>query len=709
MHCLLHRFLPVVLVAVAASTCRGASAPEGFEGWDLEPGVAQAHLVMVARVASISRLTVVEGAKTDVAIREYRFQPIRKLKGIFQRDQLSMTATDLGCPAEDPALACPLKEGEYRLLILAQQQGRTYGCVSAAPGATTFGERVPLLTGPDDPLVAVVETLIQVADSRSRRERATLLVKRLDGVEGLAVVPLLTSLRLRADWAAADERALPSLARLARDPATAVRGAALEVLRDILASRIMPHDPRQLDGVADTLRGVLESKEGITRVRLAALEALGHLLALKADVAWARDLLMAQLTTAETHAERAAAAIALSHIAHPQAIAAVLDAFTKMPLDEEPARVSTYGRAAVRLDAPGAERVLLARLERSFQARQSLRAEIDLLGQMRSKKSLPLLLAAASQPTVAGVDRQSIARALGRLGDDRAVPVLTGWLRGDDWQLKEYALTALETLDSPAAAREARPLLKSEAHLPFKLRLARLLARHEVADGYALATEHLADASHTAEATLVLAALKDARTEKDLSAILAARPDRRWHAAALSGLAATGDASARRQLRDILADDRNPLAADAAEAAGLAADTDLLRPLATLAQSRNRQISLAALVALRRFFTDARTSPRGLAAVDPDRGDRDNSDPRPPVVDATAQARAAVVAAVAALAVDAYVDADVRQEAFAVARLLRGERYSKLLADVADQAELEGTPLLAAAEAELRQQRAIAK
>ncbi len=712
MHCLLHRlvrFLPVVLVAVAASPCRAAPAPEGFEGWDLEPGVAQAHLVMVARVASISRLTVVEGAKTDVALREYRFQPIRKLKGIFQRDQLSMTAADLGCPAEDPALACPLKEGEYRLLILAQQQGRTLGCVSAAPGATTFGERVPLLTGPDDPLVAVVETLIQVADSRSRRERATLLVKRLDGIEGLAAVPLLSSLRLRADWAAADERALPSLTRLARDPATAVRGAALEVLRDILASRIMPHDPRQLDGAADTLRGVLESREAITRVRLAALESLGHLLALKADVAWARELLIAQLTTAETHAERAAAATALARIAHPQAIAAVLEALTKLPLDEEPARVSTYARAAVRLDAPGAERVLLARLERSMQARQSLRAEIELLGQMRSKKSLPLLLAAAGQPTLAGVDRQSIARALGRLGDDRAVPVLTGWLRGDDYQLKEFALTAMETIDSPAAAREARPLLKSEAHLPYKLRLARLLARHELGDGYALATEHLADASHTAEATLVLAALRDARTEKDLSAILAARPDRRWHAAALSGLAATGDAAARRQLRDILADDRNPLAADAAAAAGLAADADLLRPLATLAQSRNKQISLAAVVALRRFFTDARTSPRGLAAVDPDKGDRDNSDPRPPVVDAPAPARAAVVAAVAALVVDAYVDADVRQEAFAVARLLRGERYAKLLADVADQAELEGTPLLAAAEAELRQQRGLGK
>src|SRR5262249_55669723 len=200
------------------------------------------------------------------------------------------------------------------------------------------------------------------------------------------------------------------------------------------------------------------------------------------------------------------------------------------------------------LDGPGAERILVARLERSLRARQSLHAEVETLGQMRSKKCLPLLLAAAGQPLLDPGDRQQIAWALGRLRDDRAVPVLTGWLRGDDYQLRAYALAALETLDSPAAAREARPLLKTEAHLPFKLRLARLLARHELADGYALATEHLADAAHTAEATLVLAALDDARSAKDLSAILAARPDRRWHGAALAGLAAIGDAPARKQL-----------------------------------------------------------------------------------------------------------------------------------------------------------------
>ncbi len=96
------------IILTVALVCRGTSAQEGFEGWHLEPGVGQAHLVMVARVARISRVTVVEGAKTDVGLREYRFQPVRLLKGIFQRDQLSMTASDLGCTADDGPAAPPL-------------------------------------------------------------------------------------------------------------------------------------------------------------------------------------------------------------------------------------------------------------------------------------------------------------------------------------------------------------------------------------------------------------------------------------------------------------------------------------------------------------------------------------------------------------------------------------------------------------------------
>jgi hypothetical protein len=224
-----------------------------------------------------------------------------------------------------------------------------------------------------------------------------------------------------------------------------------------------------------------------------------------------------------------------------------------------------------------------------------------------------------------------------------------------------------------------------------------LLARHELTDGYALAIEHLADVAHTAGATLVLAALEDPRTSNDLSTIVAARPDRRWHAAALAGLAAIGDAAARRQLLDILGDGRHALAADAAEAVGLAADGELLLPLATLVRSRNRQIALSSLLAVRRFLSGVRSSPRGLAAAH-----LDDDELLPPAADDPAETRAAIAEAVASLAVDAYVDADVRHEALAVARLLRGERYAELLSELADQAELEGTPLLATVQAERR-------
>jgi HEAT repeat protein len=661
---------------------------------------------------------MVEGAKTEVALREYRFQPVRRLKGIFNREQLSMTAADLGIPTGDTSLAPPLKEGEFRLLSLAQQQGlQSYGCVSAAPGATTFDQRVPLLTGPDDPLVAVVETLIKVADSRSRHERATLLVDRLADADGPSAVPLLSSLRLRADWAAADQREYVPLSRLVRNPLPAVRSAALDVLRDMLASHVIPKDPKQLDGVAEELREILDSDEANTRVRLTALEALGNLLVVKSDIEWTRKLLIAQLKNAATHAERAAAATALSRIDLPQAIdevrGALFDALNGLPLDETPPRESVYVRAVVRKmppdkirpllgDIPAAERVLLNRLKRSIAARQSLEAEVDPLGRIPSTTSLPLLLAAAQQPDVSQVDRQHIAVALGRLKDDRAVPALIGWLRGDDYGLKEPALAALENIDSQAAADEVRPLLKAEAHLPYKLRIARLLARHGFADGYTLATEHLADIDHTAAAILVLAALDDPRTSHDLTAVLAARPDRRWHAAALAGLATIGDAAARKELLEILADDRNPMAAGAAEAAGVASDVKLLPPLAKLVRSRNKSVALASLVAVRRFFSGVRTSPRGLAAVDLNDVDLDDGELLPLAIDVPAETRAAIVEAVASLVVDAYVEADVRHEAFAVARLLRGERYAKLLSDLADQTELEGTPLLAEVDAEWR-------
>src|SRR5262245_63449533 len=71
MHDLLHssmiRLAAAVVVALTL-TCRDASAEESFEGWNLEPGVIQAHMVMVARVANISQITVGGGDKKDEAL-----------------------------------------------------------------------------------------------------------------------------------------------------------------------------------------------------------------------------------------------------------------------------------------------------------------------------------------------------------------------------------------------------------------------------------------------------------------------------------------------------------------------------------------------------------------------------------------------------------------------------------------------------------------
>jgi HEAT repeat protein len=716
---------------------RGATAKETFEGWNLEPSVGQAHLIMVARVVSVSSVRVVEGAKTDVALREYRFQPVKRLKGIFQRDTLAMTSTDLGLSAEDATLPSPLKEGEFRLLILTQQRSsafggvESYGCVSASPGMTTFEQRVPLVSGPDDPLVGAVETLIKVVDSRSRQERAKLLLERLATVDGVAAVPLLTSLKLRSDWAATDSRgyapAKPAstngnsaspgvLAKLARSPSVAVRAAALDVLREMLESRQGPADIRELDGVAIALRETLESDEANTGIRVAALDALGNLLNLKRDYDWARDLLAKQLSGAATHAERSAAATALSRIADPHAAEAIHDALASQPLDEVPARETIFVRAARRSNANGSaertEELLLERLKRSIAARQSLGAEIEPLARMRSKKSLPLLLEAADQTNLGTADRREVAWALGWLKSDDAVPVLVDWVRRDQYGVKEYALAALENIDSPLAAREVRPLLKTEAYLPYKLQIARILARHGFADGYPLATEHLADHDHMAAAVLVLAALGDPRTTDDLSAIVAERPDRRWYAATLTGLAATGNADARQQLLQILNTDRNPMATEAAEAIGLVGDAKLLPPLARLVQSRNRQIASASLLAVRRYLSDVRNSPRGLAAVH-DRAIEDeaatDAEPTLKNVDLPTETRDELAKATALLAVDAYIDADVRQQALAVARQLRGAGYNKLLAELADQAELEGSQMLTEVQAERRRMHTVVR
>ncbi len=457
-------FATAVTLVLAATV--PAFAQQEFEGWNLEPGISEAHLVMVARVTSISRVTVVEGAKTDIALREFRFQPVRVLKGLFQRDTLSMTASDLGLPNQSTSSAPPLKEGEFRLLILAQPRGlNTYGCVSAAAGAKTFGERVPLLEGPDDRLVSVVETLIRVVDSRSRKERATLLLDRLlpsvSGnpmvpMSGLASVPLLTSLKARADWAAIDGRPYetfhfflgappaPNAAEFytRSDQPAPVRIAAVELLKEMLASGVAPKSKENIQAVAKALRDVIEEEQGNTAIRVAALEAFDSLLsrnlpARGVKLPWAAELLADEAKSAATYAERIAAFKTLSNVAGEDAKEAILNIVQALPLDESLAREEVYLQAARRSAPDEADRIVRDRLQRSLAAGQSIESEVEALLLLKNQESVPVLLKAARQVNGALRDRLAMAKAFGSFADDRAVPVLVYWLRNDSNQLAQ--------------------------------------------------------------------------------------------------------------------------------------------------------------------------------------------------------------------------------------------------------------------------------
>jgi len=704
------RWLGGLLAVFLVLGLAGSALPaeDRFEGWDLEPSLRQAHLVMVVRVARVSKLTVIEGAKTDVPVREFRFHPVEVLKGIFQRDELAMTASDLGLSTEETLGAPPLEEGQFRLLILAQQQGLTsYGCVAAAPGAATFQQRVPRLADPADPLVAVVKTLIRVAESRSRQQRALWLMEHLEQAAGVSTVPLLNSFRSRADWAS--QRVFDHLARLAQDPHPAIREAAVQVIRAVLTEGIGPSDAQQSGQVSDAIREVLVSNESRTSVRLAALEALTQLLQLEFEIPWALPWLVRQATEGATNVERVAAVAALGYIDHPDATASVLSALARLPLDSDAATKSVYARAATKRDAQGAERILLDRLARSLAARQSIDAEVAALVGLGSRDIIPLLVSAADEATLASADQWRIAHALGQLGEEQGVPILVRWMRSSDHRLKEASLSALEAMASQIAAREAWPLLKTEAHLPYKLRLARLLARQGIPDGFALAMENLSDTSQTAAAALVLAALQDhghwklrSGPAQDLHAMVEGQPDGRWNAAALAGLVALGDPAVQEPLLEILADDRHPLITQAAQAVGLSLGPEFLPHLAELARSRNKQIAAASLTALQRYLSGVRWSPHGLAAGHRTAGPGSVM-PDTPAADLAQETRTAIAEAVSSLAADAYVDSDIRSSALVVARLLGGAWYNDLLSELADQAELEGTSLLAAVQSQRRQ------
>ncbi len=164
---------------------------------DLEPAVTQAELILAVRLVDVTETKIVHGGRDVQVTEQYRFEPVRVLKGIFARESLLLTGQDLGI-YRFAAGAERLPRGQLMLVLLGRQGQNYFNCNTAA----TLSQSIPRLEGKDDPLLPAVEALIATTRLRDRVARIELLRDALKRATGRAVAPLLLAQARRALLAA---------------------------------------------------------------------------------------------------------------------------------------------------------------------------------------------------------------------------------------------------------------------------------------------------------------------------------------------------------------------------------------------------------------------------------------------------------------------------------------------------------------------------
>jgi len=660
-----------------------------YAGWSVQKAVNDSQLVLVAKVTHVGKVKVVEGAKTDKYFREFRFQPIEQIKGIYSRGELVMSASDLGCSSSTGAAANDIREGQLRILMLSQSNPlsfglgdvRSFGCVSA-PNSKNFRQSVPLLTGKDDPIIQMFKTMCRLANVRSRQARAELLVEALNAVEGPAVIPLLTAIRRDAMWAAANQDVVDPLVRLSGDGRKPIRAEAIRTIATILSWSFNVDLPTDLLGQA--VRDSLKDKHQPTSDRVLAVQALKNL---KGDNDWRTELILEIFRGARSYQERFAAAEVLGELEDEVAFETLAAEFEVMPLDTYPKNESKMAQALLKINPKVTTQLVKDRFRESLAAGQPVSVEVKLFTEFQIRDAIDELMIAMQTPDFSG--KNELITALGELRAEEAVPELTALL--ESWpKTVMYSKQALLKIGTREAAIALRPHLKTETDLTSKLRIAALLAKYGFDDGYSLAIEHLADRTEVSLlAAEVLGAIGAERAEKQLKPILENNPDPQWYAAALAGLLAVENEEARTALAKILEDGRHPNIVKAAEFAHLAKNEFVLPLLTKHIESRNGKLALAALRAHAKIIRQALriakagTSARRSSVVKPVSFSLQNQDHQDELLETLQRVLA-----------DSYIDRRIRGEALSVLELFSTEESSDTLLALLDRTELESSKIV---------------
>src|SRR5262249_20800611 len=152
-------------------------------------------LILAVRLVDVTETKIVHGGRNLEVTEQYRFEPVRVLKGIFARESLLLTGQDLGI-YRFAGSAERLPPGPLMLVLLGRQGQNYFNCNTN--GALTLSQSIPRLDGKDDPLLPTVLALIEMTRLRDRAARVALLQTALKKASGRAVPPLLLSLGRRA-------------------------------------------------------------------------------------------------------------------------------------------------------------------------------------------------------------------------------------------------------------------------------------------------------------------------------------------------------------------------------------------------------------------------------------------------------------------------------------------------------------------------------
>jgi HEAT repeat protein len=561
---------------------------------DLEYGIARAELILAVRLIDVFETKIVHGGKQEQITLQYRFEPVHMLKGIYARDTLLLTGQDLGI-YQYGAGPDQVDRGQMFLLLLGRNGPGYVNCNQAG----SLDLSIPRLSGPDDPLLAAVETLIAVTQQRDRGKKVARLVEGLRASKGRDAVPLLVSLRRRALLAAQAPGVLDALARPLRDPSPVVREAAAQTLGGVLDADYLGQ-PGLHDAAAEALISAANEVGADLPLRVAMLDALAA--TGKSPGRWekARPWLRPE-RAASTFAERAAqlrAFIKLAPADQAPGLAAELEA---LPLDAPDEVQQAAGRALGVIDPPEAARRLIARLTAKYDAGLGIAGEIALLGELPAPVATPALLDAARR-SLDFPERLALATACHRVADPKLVLVLDSLIDPTNVQVRWMGLDALQKINTPEAARAAWPHLAEEGDLSRKLRLAEFVGRHGYRGGYPYAIEHLSDPNLRDVAIDALAAIREPRAIPDLQAIWQRSNDLAWNSAAIQALGRLGQADIAPRLLKLAEDLNDPLTAPALIALG---DLNELRALPLIRAglaSRSDEVVIAAARASRRLL-----------------------------------------------------------------------------------------------------------